>query len=553
MLERTRRWLSAHPDWLLALATMAMFAPFLAKPFNMDDPLFIWAAHQIRLHPANPYGFNLIWGQSPFPMWNVTDNPPLACYYLAAASLVFGWSAVGLHLAFLGPALAVVWGTRRLASHFCACPTLAALATLCTPVFLVSGLTVMCDVVMLALWIWAAVSWVEGLQRDDAGRLAWSGLLMALAFLSKYYGACLVPLLGAYGLLRKRRPGLWMLYLLIPLAVIYAYQVATLLLYGHNLLRRALQFSTFVKANYGYTGTAEMLKTLAFTGGCMAVAVFFTPFLWRRKRMAVGAFILVAGILLLIRGPIEKSPGASQWVSPAWVMVQIAFWGAGGICVLALAIADVIQRREAASWLLALWVAGTFAFVAFFNWTVNGRSILPMAPAVGILMARRLERNVPDGRGVWTPGTVGALAAGAALALAVMRADLLLARAVREAAQTCCTQFQAPGRTLWFQGHWGFQYYMQNLGAKPIDLDHPGLKAGDIFFVPGNNANLRSPELDLSHPRAIIVVPKSRFLATMDDATGAGFYASLTAALPFAFGRVPPEQVAEFDYHGPPP
>ena len=30
---------------------VAVFAPFLAKPFNIDDPLFIWVARQIHLHP----------------------------------------------------------------------------------------------------------------------------------------------------------------------------------------------------------------------------------------------------------------------------------------------------------------------------------------------------------------------------------------------------------------------------------------------------------------------------------------------------------------------
>jgi len=99
MLEKTRRWLAAHPNWALALVTVAVFAPFLAKPFNIDDPLFVWAARQIHLHPANPYGFDVNWGQTVSPMWNVTENPPLAGYYLALAAGVFGWNEIGLHLA----------------------------------------------------------------------------------------------------------------------------------------------------------------------------------------------------------------------------------------------------------------------------------------------------------------------------------------------------------------------------------------------------------------------------------------------------------------------
>jgi hypothetical protein len=192
------------------LVVLAALGPFLAKPFNLDDPLFIWVAQQIYLHPTNPYGFDVNWAQTVFPMWNCTENPPLACYYLALGAGFFGWSEIGLHFAFVLPALAVICGTHRLARHFCDRPMLAALATLFTPVFLVSSLTVMCDVLMLAFWVWAVVWWVEGMERDDFGRLAVSGLFIALAALTKYYGMCLVPLLGAYGLLIKGRPGRWM-------------------------------------------------------------------------------------------------------------------------------------------------------------------------------------------------------------------------------------------------------------------------------------------------------------------------------------------------------
>ena len=91
---------------------------------------------------------------------------------------------------------------------------------------------------------------------------------------------------------------------------------------------------------------------------------------------------------------------------------------------------------------------------------------------------------------------------------------------------------------------------MEAGGARAIDLAHPGLKPGDMFVVPANNTNLRSPRLDTSKPREIFTVPKWPFLATMDEAVGAGFYASLDGPLPFAFGRVPPEMAIIFDFKG---
>src|SRR5262252_4808920 len=150
-----RRWLSFHPNWALALATLALLAPFLNKPFNMDDPLFIWAGRHIQADPGNPYGFEVNWFGTLAPMWQATKNPPLASYYLALVGVVLGWGELAMHAALLLPAIAVILGTHRLARQFCACAWLAALATLLTPVFLISSTTVMCDVPMLALWIWA--------------------------------------------------------------------------------------------------------------------------------------------------------------------------------------------------------------------------------------------------------------------------------------------------------------------------------------------------------------------------------------------------------------
>ena len=69
-----------------------------------------------------------------------------------------------------------------------------------------------------------------------------------------------------------------------------------------------------------------------------------------------------------------------------WIETQLIIWALGGVGVLAVAFGDIHARRDADAWLLGLLVAGTFFFAAFLNWTVNGRTILPMAPAVAILL-----------------------------------------------------------------------------------------------------------------------------------------------------------------------
>ncbi|HZM02853.1 MAG TPA: hypothetical protein VFC44_07500, partial [Candidatus Saccharimonadales bacterium] len=93
---------------ILAAATLACLVPFVDKAFHIDDPLFIWTARHIHAEPFNFYDFQVNWDSWLKPMAAVTQNPPLASYYMALAASVLGWSEVALHAAFLLPALALV-------------------------------------------------------------------------------------------------------------------------------------------------------------------------------------------------------------------------------------------------------------------------------------------------------------------------------------------------------------------------------------------------------------------------------------------------------------
>jgi 4-amino-4-deoxy-L-arabinose transferase-like glycosyltransferase len=536
--NKIRHWIEAHPRLTLMLAVAAMLGPFLAKPFNLDDPLFIWAAHQIQLHPGDPYGFDVNWYWAPAPMWSVTENPPLASYYIALSAAVLGWSEPALHFAFLLPAVAAILGTFGLARHFCQRPLLAALLTLFTPVFLVSSTTVMCDVLMLAFWVWAIWFWIEGMKHNSFWRLSVAGCLIAAATLTKYYGVCLLPLLAGYTLIETRRPGRWCLCLLIPLAWLGGYELATRSLYGHALFSGAIHYAGTTRGSFGVSTITAGLTALTFTGGCVAVMAFFAPLFWRLAGLILIAFALFAGAAAVQAFGLHRPGG---W---APLEFQMIFWMVVGAGVLALAAMDVWQRRDSRAWLLAMWLMGTFVFAAFVNWTVNGRSILPMAPAVGILIARRLDWNAASGRKISSRKVVACLAASAMFALVITRADYLLAVAVRQCArQVGAYHGLTPGR-LWFQGHWGFQYYLEALGGSAIHPGHSAMKPGDLLAVPANNTNLQPPGSEMRLLQTI-TVPGPRFIATCNARAGAEFFfATLQGPLPFVFGRVPPETVS---------
>jgi len=240
-------------------------------------------------------------------------------------------------------------------------------------------------------------------------------------------------------------------------------------------------------------------------------------------------------------------------VTGPFMGIQVVFWVIGGAWVLALTLAEVWTRRDASAWLLGLWVLGTVMFAAIFNWSASGRSLLPAAPAVGILLVRQLERNILAGRETWPRGVVLCLAVGGVLALLAARADFQLASAVRQSARQLWARYGYATRPLWFQGHWGFQYYMDALGASALDLEHSTANVGDHLAIPRNNSNLFDPSRFAANPQKLTVretltFPGPRLLTTWNETLGAGFYASVWGPLPFVFGRVPPEGVTVYEF-----
>jgi len=550
MFEKIHYWIAQYPNRALAFLTFTVLLPFLAKPFNIDDPLFIWVGHQVQAHPFNPFGFNVAWDITEFPMWKITENPPLAGYFIALSASIFGWSEIALHFAFILPAIAVILGTHRLAARLGANPLLAALTTLFAPVFLVSATTVMCDVSMLACWIWAVVFWAEG--QDCPRKLVLAGLLIALAEMTKYFGVCLVPLMAAYSLASRRPLQQWAHFLLIPLAVLCAYQYVTQSAYGYSLLYRAMDYATFSKSLIGFSKIQNALIALAFVGGGMATAFFLAPSCWRKNGMMIlTAAATLAAATVFFDGALWNRYGSLHDVAQLSVKLQMIFWVTGGLCLSVLAVAEIFRGRDANSLLLILWIAGTFYFAACCNWTVNARSILPMTPAVAILIARRLQVRFVPGQINWPAGVFAALVAGGALTMLVARADFSTACAVRQCAQEVRARHGDSSVPLWFQGHWGFQFYMAQAGGVPLDFKQSILKPGDLLTIPIGNTSIQLPDQNQAALIDVVSVSSPEILATWNPNVGAGFYAAGYGPLPFAFGKVTPEIATVYVWKAP--
>ena len=538
------RWPRAGSILLLIIITILLIAPFANKAFHIDDPLFLWSAKHIQSHPTDPYRFNVTWYFDQMEMWQVMKNPPFTSYYIAFVAYLVGWGEKALHLAFLLPAIAVVLGTYFLARKLCARPVWATLAGLITPVFIVSSTTVMCDVMMLAFWVWAIFFWIRGTEGNDPLSFALSAFLVAVCALTKYYGMSLIILLFAYTLIKKREIGLWVIYLFIPILILTWYQWETHALYGRGLLLDAGAYASEFRGRLPFGLPVKGLIGLAFTGGCLISLLFYTPFLWSRSVLFILLALSVITILALSFAetvgifPLHDVYGV-RWSQ----VIQLGIMVIIGMNWLALAVTDLWHHKgDSTSLLLFCWVMGTFTFATFINWSVNGRSILPMAPAAGILLGRRITQqgiSFKKSSVLFWP-----LLPTLFVALSVTWADYGLANSARSAVERIYATYGKEKRTLWFQGHWGFQYYMEWRGAKVAEMHKFGLASGDILVVPENNW----PTFPLLQDRIVALQdtielhPSVPWLTTMNRFRGAGFYSDIWGPLPFVMESALPER-----------
>jgi 4-amino-4-deoxy-L-arabinose transferase-like glycosyltransferase len=540
--------LTRQPVLLLILGTASCLVPFVDKAVHIDDPVYIWVAKHILSHRADFYGFQVNWRGTEMNVSEFQKNPPGVSYYLALIGSWVGWEEWTLHLALLPPSIAAILGIYFLARYFCRWPLLASLTSLLTPVFLVSSTTIMSDVLMLAFWVWAMVLWLRATQTNQTHYYFFSVLLICLSALTKYFGMCLLPSLFTYTMFEKRRIGRWAWFLLFPLLVLAGYQWVTQSLYGKGLLLDAVAYVRTRQSLQAADLISKALTGLSFAGGCLSSMFFFIPWLWSRRVLGVLCILIVlSGLLLPLLGTIgrfklESAQGGLRW----GFIIHFTLFAFAGVNLIALAITDLIEFRDSQSLFLFVWIIGICFFATFLNWAITARTFLPMAPAASILLIRRLQYRQGDRRKPKVSCLIGPLMSSVVLALMVTSADYKWANVTKQAAQTVSQKFHKKTPRLWFQGHWGFQYYLQTLGAKPFDILTNQAKPGEIMVIPSNNANIFLPDKETVRILEILRFEGCRWLSSMHPAMGAGFYADSSGPLPYAFGRVPSDDYYVF-------
>jgi len=530
--------------YLLLILAVAYF-PFANKAFNVDDTLFLKAAEQILVTPLDFYGGEVNWYGIPAPHHTINKNPPFVSYLIAAVASVFGFSEVVLHSFFFLPLALSAIGIYLLGRQFNTDPLLTTILATFTPVFLVHGTNLMSDSTMLMFWIWGLVFWINGIRTDASKWFFLAGLSVTFGILTKYTCVFLLPLIMFSGVWQYKKPGWWMSTISIPLVALAAFEYYTQILYGKGLFSEAFLYANerTPKAMVDYFDNT--LIGLSFLGGCFPVALLLIPLSGKRLlRVVVSVFAVGTALLIYFRGSIGGHSFTSDGSLDPGLVLQFCAFSLAGICLVIACLKEVRKGVNHDSVFILLWFFGTLTFIFYLNWTINARSFILLVPVAGILLSRRLEEWMGGQGNIKRQVSYALLGVATLIAVATTYADFIWAGTARVAAKEITSKYSKMGK-VWFQGHWGFQFYMEKSGASPVNFGGSDIQRGDFVVIPVNNTNLAQLNNQFNLVE-VMEFPHNFFLATMSPNHNAGFYASAWGASPYVIEKPASERYLIF-------
>lgn len=499
----TLSWLSRRrPLLALALLYTLLNAP---KPLIVDDTAYYYFARQFAEQPTRPYDFSVFWYQRPEPANSVLAPPVLPCWWSLGLRL-FGETPWLWKLWLLPFALLFVFSLDALARRFAPGMRHALVwLTVLSPSFLPS-FNLMLDVPAVALGLTALVLCFRAIGRRSFVAGALAGVIAGLAMQTKYTSFMVPAVMLLYTVCFARTAR--------RLAVgLLAVTLAVLLFVSWESLIYGQQGESHFRANLPrldwekwWELRLRLLKALLPMLGGLAPALTLLGMLAVGvPRWAVG---IVAAWTVLGYGVIARyQVPPVRWENDFWLespLEQTIFLISGVflLAVVALVCWDLLWEEDTGepgrrrrlpsrviSSFLVLWLFGELAGYFLLSTFPAARRVMGLVLIATFLICRLGGRSgLARSEQRWVKGVVGG---GVAVGFLFYAVDLLDAftgkHAAEAAARWIAEQPVEPGippPTVWYVGHWGFQYYAERAGMQPVVPDRSWLKPGDWLIVP---------------------------------------------------------------------
>jgi len=558
-----RRFLLRHRGLIgLALLYTLLNAP---KPLTVDDGAYYYFARQIARDPLHPYAFTMHWYTYPQPA-NEVLAPPVLPYWLAPVYAVGGERPWLWKLWLLPFALLLVGALHALARRLAGGLAWPVVLLAVTSPLLLPSFNLMLDVPAVALGLTALALCLRACGRRSLRLALLAGLAAGLAMQTKYTALVTPAVLLLYaGVMGRPRLGcaaaataglvfagiegfLWhqhgASHFLVNLkdsqhAQQWEYKLAVArallpMLGGLTPGLILLGLAALRAPGWLLAGAAALL---AATYAAVGLADFEMPVfgLWGFVLAGLVVAAMVRLVLLPsppggegpgVRGEDSLSDprlasGASDGPGP---ISEHPSAPGPSLAPLANASPRVVGKSSVAfrlSLFVVLWLLlEVCAYVPLAPFPA-ARRVLGIVIACTFVLGRRaaLLRPALEQRLIH-----GAVAGGALAGLLFYGVDLVDAavqqNAPEAAAAWIAQQPVAAGphpATVWYTGHWGFQYYAERAGMKAVVPFYPGLdssllRPGDWLVVPDDRWNQQWITIEPQAAEAVQVLAIPRTL-----------------------------------------
>jgi hypothetical protein len=337
---------------LLVLAVILLLrAPFLNQAIQGDDVYYLAGAEHAQIDPSHPIDVRYVFEGDLVDMEG-HPHPPLNAWFLGLLLALFGdIREAPFHAAYILFSVVAAVSMWSLARRFSPHPLWATLLFLATPAFVINGTTLESDIPFLAFWMAGIALFVEA-------RYAFAAAALALASMAAYQAIVLTPILALYTWLCARRSKTAWALVLVPPAVIAAWQLYELVSIGK--LPLAILAGYF--RTYGTQSLASKLRNAAAlpVHACWLVFPVLLPpaFLLSWKRRDADTIFLASWIAIFLAAGLGIFfAGSARYLLPIAAPVALLVsrlntrWLAAGFAaqmILSLALATVNYQHAGA-------------------------------------------------------------------------------------------------------------------------------------------------------------------------------------------------------------
>jgi hypothetical protein len=479
------------PLLLTALVTLAN----AVKPVAVDDTAYLLYARHIANNPTNPYGFTHFWWSKPEPAMGVLA-PPVVPYWLATGIRLVGESPPLLKLWMFPFVLVLAWALRAFLVRFARGAEDFALPLLMLSPAILPTVNLMLDVPAVALALASVEVFIRSVERRS-WRLALSaGIVAGLAMQTKYTAFVAPAVIAWYGLTHRR---FWFATVAAgsAIAVFTGWELWLVEKYGqsHFWFHATASAGSRMGDNRLLSFANEkfnLIPGLVGQFGGLAVGVgLLAGWMWRFPRRylicATVAWSLGFGLIVFLPHrwlTPERGVGFTRmfWLVSGWTAIGAVL---GCASMLLFRVKKGLGfRLNAESFFLVGWLLLEIGAALALTPFPAARRVIGITLVGGLLAARaasRIAHARPERLPPWW-----ALAFGIAIGIAVAAIDVWDAFPEKVCAERAAevVRERPDGSTVWFVGHWGFQYYCDRAGMQPLVAGETHVRAGDFVVVP---------------------------------------------------------------------